>query len=1293
MHRPRRLKITDLNPHLICVLCGGYYVDATTIIECLHSFCKACIVRYLETNKYCPICDVQVHKTRPLQNIRSDKTLQDIVYKLVPGLFQKEMRCRREFYAKHPEAQPTSRMDQGEDSDQSHIYTPDEAISLSLEYVKAPTTDIEEFPTRRYLRCPAAVTIAHLQKLIRAKYGLSAEHRVDIMHLDDPLNEEFTLMDVAYIYRWRRKGPLHLNYRIFECCQLSNKRMKLDVGSSANVVTVASTKEEDEGTVKTEPMDIDIIRTSVESEQEKVQNAEEVKNIVSNEDNSNSGTESWKEVQIQISENGVMSVTDITGPPVIENNNNTVMTNCIPVSDEGSKVSLILCGSEQKTKPTEGIQKESKHMLSSKEFECCKPNIIEETRTPAILSTVVTAVATKSAKPSSTAAGVTAAPVPTTTVEGSKKHECMKTSSTESVVKLSTVESAVMKNSTDENFPENQSDLLLPVPVTSAALSTHTVSPVMSSGTVSSVASSQQITEVTASHKKSTNSCTKSIKHGCSLSETKFSGVPSNVKHSQLTQSQPLALKVGHTSSGSTGKEPSRVTDGVDLSAKKDTPKLAVVAPTQSVATNSAIGRKPFNSGSSSSPVGYKTLKTPPKSWNQSITRLSFLSSTKNNTYMANTTGVSCDGRRSGDPAGKNVDSSGAVGSGSKAMGCGNNSVPAKPNRFFKMRNMPRYLGNPASGVKPMYQVASVNKRELVTQTAGHSPVVKPVYQVASSTSQHNTLPSHSSAGSIKPMYHIAGSGGGNKLDSTVASSVTHTVCSKPVMTGYVANQQGTKMDSGISVPLLSPSSGAKQMPHQSTNPQQNNKPDCSIAMLSVTQTTTDSKPVSSGVLGLSQQHCNKITDPGTSLTALASSSSKSMPSMCSAQSVSSDLSSASSTGKSREGNISKLESGVPLISGMKSTHQVGSVTPSKPDSVTPPASKHGSVTLMKIDPKTLSPIVVGGGSSPGTPPLPLSPSPQSSNPPPPMMPQNLKTHTPQLPLPAHSSSNRSSASPNNPIGSPFLPNLLYSGFPFAAMGVGVGGSRMGVGPPPLVRAGSGMGLGAYHPLPPSINMLFNPHHRSHTHNSTTTPGCQSIVPPPAVQRIPASNPQHKGSSSTTNSVSSNSSVNAPGSGKLSTNNGAGHLSSQNISRHRTPPPTSHSPSASQPLKLHTSQSSSSQNSTTAEVPSSQAATVTATNHQKAIVGKHEQKAAADVNTIPIARTVNGEQSSGEVLGKKSDNGTASEVETDGGGGREEKVNVTQNQTKPKQDAKETGSDKGNDSGEAVETKKQLEKT
>lgn len=34
------------------------------------SVCRTCIVRYLETSKYCPICEVQVHKTRPLHHIR-----------------------------------------------------------------------------------------------------------------------------------------------------------------------------------------------------------------------------------------------------------------------------------------------------------------------------------------------------------------------------------------------------------------------------------------------------------------------------------------------------------------------------------------------------------------------------------------------------------------------------------------------------------------------------------------------------------------------------------------------------------------------------------------------------------------------------------------------------------------------------------------------------------------------------------------------------------------------------------------------------------------------------------------------------------------------------------------------------------------------------------------------------------------------------------------------------------------------------------------------------------------------
>ncbi|XP_076326055.1 uncharacterized protein LOC143233582 [Tachypleus tridentatus] len=231
MNRPSRLSLVDVNPYLTCVLCGGYFVDATTVTECLHSFCKTCIVRYLDTNKFCPICEVQVHKTRPLLNIRADKTLQDIVYKLVPGLFQNEMKRRRDFYSTHPieDACVTSHEDRGELTEQREIYSPEDTISLSLEYGygknQIPTNGHSAVALdpgdgtkskRRFLRCPAAVTVAHLKKFVTMKYSLGQRYLIDIMYYDESLRDDYTLMDIAYIYTWKRNGPMRLFYKIMD---------------------------------------------------------------------------------------------------------------------------------------------------------------------------------------------------------------------------------------------------------------------------------------------------------------------------------------------------------------------------------------------------------------------------------------------------------------------------------------------------------------------------------------------------------------------------------------------------------------------------------------------------------------------------------------------------------------------------------------------------------------------------------------------------------------------------------------------------------------------------------------------------------------------------------------------------------------------------------------------------------------------------------------------------------------------------------------------------------------------
>lgn len=71
-----------------------------------------------------------------MRRYRLDKTRQDIVYKLVPQLFFKEMLRRKTLYKDHPEiAAKVSPEERGEDIERT-IFNPEEMISLSLEYIR-----------------------------------------------------------------------------------------------------------------------------------------------------------------------------------------------------------------------------------------------------------------------------------------------------------------------------------------------------------------------------------------------------------------------------------------------------------------------------------------------------------------------------------------------------------------------------------------------------------------------------------------------------------------------------------------------------------------------------------------------------------------------------------------------------------------------------------------------------------------------------------------------------------------------------------------------------------------------------------------------------------------------------------------------------------------------------------------------------------------------------------------------------------------------------------------------------
>lgn len=65
---------------------------------------------------------------------RPDATLQAIVYKLVPGLYEKELLRRRAFYKlRTKEALEATPEQRGEDTEHL-IFGPNESISLMLEY-------------------------------------------------------------------------------------------------------------------------------------------------------------------------------------------------------------------------------------------------------------------------------------------------------------------------------------------------------------------------------------------------------------------------------------------------------------------------------------------------------------------------------------------------------------------------------------------------------------------------------------------------------------------------------------------------------------------------------------------------------------------------------------------------------------------------------------------------------------------------------------------------------------------------------------------------------------------------------------------------------------------------------------------------------------------------------------------------------------------------------------------------------------------------------------------------------
>lgn len=219
----RRIKLKSLNPHITCKICKGYLVDATTVTECLHTFCKSCLVKHLEEKNTCPGCGIVIHQSYPLQYISFDRTMQDIVYKLVPRLQEKELERERAFYRakglpcprdvegglSRPSSPPQPAQKQPDPSDYHRV---DEQVNVELE--SGDSKGLKDLK-RRFLRLSSQATVAHLKKFIALKLldGMDKYRDIDVLCNDELLGKDHTLKFV-YVTRWRfRDPPLRLQYR------------------------------------------------------------------------------------------------------------------------------------------------------------------------------------------------------------------------------------------------------------------------------------------------------------------------------------------------------------------------------------------------------------------------------------------------------------------------------------------------------------------------------------------------------------------------------------------------------------------------------------------------------------------------------------------------------------------------------------------------------------------------------------------------------------------------------------------------------------------------------------------------------------------------------------------------------------------------------------------------------------------------------------------------------------------------------------------------------------------------
>ncbi|CAG04670.1 unnamed protein product [Tetraodon nigroviridis] len=127
------------------------------------------------------MCNIKIHETQPLLNLKLDRVMQDIVYKLVPGLQESEDKRIKEFYQSRgleriiqpsgddalPDAAglPYTSFDHSK----AHFYRYDEQVSLCLERLNSSLAGKDKTKLtlqQKFVRCSVRAEVRHLRKVL-----------------------------------------------------------------------------------------------------------------------------------------------------------------------------------------------------------------------------------------------------------------------------------------------------------------------------------------------------------------------------------------------------------------------------------------------------------------------------------------------------------------------------------------------------------------------------------------------------------------------------------------------------------------------------------------------------------------------------------------------------------------------------------------------------------------------------------------------------------------------------------------------------------------------------------------------------------------------------------------------------------------------------------------------------------------------------------------------------------------------------------------------------------------------